>query len=78
MTYYPHGTMSEKLHVCSYLKNYRGNTRRDISVLDISWIATQNTYIKKIVHQKGKDNTDTDDIRVIAKRDPKARKNLSK
>ena len=52
--------------------------RMEFSVLDISWIATQNTYIKKIVHQKGTDNTDAVDIRVIAKRDPKARKNLSK
>lgn len=52
--------------------------RMEFSVLDISWIATQNTYIKKTVPQKGTDNTDADDIRVIAKRDPKARKNLSK
>ena len=45
-------------------------------VLDLSWIASQNIQeIKKITHQE---KTDAVDIRIIAKRDPEARKDLHK
>lgn len=55
----------------------------EFSVLDISWIATQNTYTTKKNNPSKEtnnetNNTDAVDIRVIAKRDPKARKNLRK
>lgn len=46
------------------------------SVLDLSWIASQNIReTKKIIHQE---EPDAVDIRVIAKRDPEARKDLRK
>ena len=53
--------------------------RMEFSVLDLSWIASQNVKeVKKIITPKGTDDTEAIDIRMIAKRDPVARKNLHK
>lgn len=53
--------------------------RMKFSVLDLSWIASQNVKeVKKIITPKGTDDTEAIDIRMIAKRDPVAQKNLHK
>ena len=53
--------------------------RMEFSVLDLSWIASQNIKeVKKIITPKGTDDTEAIDIRMIAKRDPAAQKNVRK
>ena len=53
--------------------------RMEFSVLDLSWIASQNIKeVKKIITPKVTDDTEAIDIRMIAKRDPMAQKNLHK
>ena len=53
--------------------------RMEFSVLDLSWIASQNVKeVKKIITPKGADDTEAIDIRMIAKRDPAAQKNVRK
>lgn len=53
--------------------------RMEFSVLDLSWIASQNVKeVKKIITPKGADDTEAIDIRMITKRDPVAQKNVRK